>query len=124
MKQLNYKKGKIGEQIAREYLIKKGYQIIKSNFQTRFGEIDLIVSNEGFLVFVEVKLKTGEDFGTPEEMINPKKLRQLQNTAEMFLLQEKALGANFKQYRIDAICIILNQDMSVKEIRHYENITG
>ncbi len=124
MKQLNYKKGKIGEQIAREYLIKKGYQIIKSNFQTRFGEIDFIVSNEGFLVFVEVKLKTGEDFGTPEEMINPKKLRQLQNTAEMFLLQEKTHLDNFKQYRIDAICIILNQDMSVKEIRHYENITG
>lgn len=122
MKQLNYKKGKIGEQIAREYLIKKGYQVIKSNFQTRFGEIDLIVSNEGFLVFVEVKLKTGEDFGTPEEMINPKKLRQLQNTAEMFLRQEKAHLGNFKQYRIDAICIILENN-EIKKISHYENLT-
>jgi len=124
MKQLNYTKGKLGEQIAIEYLKKKGYSVIKSNYRTRFGELDIITSKDNLLVFIEVKLKTGTDFGIPEEMINPKKLRQIQNTAEMFLLQEMTLRAKFKQYRIDAVCIILNQDTSVKEIRHYENITS
>lgn len=123
MKSFNYKKGKQGEKIARDFLIKKGYQIIKSNFQTRLGELDIIASKDTFLVFVEVKLKNGENFGTPEEMISPKKLRQVQQTAEAFLLQDKDLKIKFKQYRIDAVCITLENN-EVKELKHYENITG
>ncbi|PIQ69915.1 hypothetical protein COS55_03240 [Candidatus Shapirobacteria bacterium CG03_land_8_20_14_0_80_40_19] len=124
MKNQNYKKGKLGEQIARDYLIKKGYRIIRQNFQTRFGELDIVAGKDNLLIFIEVKLKVEADFGRPEEMITQKKLRQVKNTAEMFLMQEKTYLSNFKQYRIDAICIILNQDMTVKEIRHYENLTG
>jgi len=124
MKSYNFQKGRLGEEIACEYLIKKGYRIIEQNFQTRFGELDIIAVQDKILVFIEVKLKTGTDFGRPEEMINPKKLYQVQKTAEMFLLKEKTLTANFKQYRIDAICIILNQNTGVEEIKHYENITG
>jgi len=124
MKNQNYKKGKLGEQIARDYLIKKGYRIIRQNFQTRFGELDIVASKDNLLIFIEVKLKVEADFGRPEEMITQKKLRQVKNTAEIFLMQEKTYLSNFKQYRIDAICIILNQDMTVKEIRHYENLTG
>jgi len=124
MKNQNYKKGKLGEQIVRDYLIKKGYRIIRQNFQTRFGELDIVAGKDNLLIFIEVKLKVEADFGRPEEMITQKKLRQVKNTAEMFLMQEKTYLSNFKQYRIDAICIILNQDMTVKEIRHYENLTG
>ena len=124
MKNQNYKKGKLGEQIARDYLIKKGYRIIRQNFQTRFGELGIVAGKDNLLIFIEVKLKVEADFGRPEEMITQKKLRQVKNTAEMFLMQEKTYLSNFKQYRIDAICIILNQDMTVKEIRHYENLTG
>jgi putative endonuclease len=123
MKQFNYKKGKQGEEIARDFLIKKGYQIIKSNFQTRFGELDIVASKDNFLVFVEVKLKTGIDFGLPEEMINPKKLQQVQRTAEAFLLQNNNLKTEFKQYRIDAICITLDNN-EINKINHYENLTG
>jgi len=104
-------------------LIKKGYQIIKSNFQTRFGELDIVASKDNFLVFVEVKLKTGIDFGLPEEMINPKKLQQVQRTAEAFLLQNNNLKTEFKQYRIDAICITLDNN-EINKINHYENLTG
>ena len=124
MKNQNYKKGKLGEQIVRDYLIKKGYRIIRQNFQTRFGELDIVAGKDNLLIFIEVKLKVEADFGRPEEMITQKKLRQVKNTAEIFLMQEKTYLSNFKQYRIDAICIILNQDMTVKEIRHYENLTG
>jgi len=123
MKNDNYKKGRLGEQIAKDFLIKKGYRIIEQNFQTRFGELDIIATRDNLLVFIEVKLKTGTDFGRPEEMITQKKLLQIKNTAEMFLVQEKALKAIFKQYRIDAICIILENNV-VKELKHYENITG
>lgn len=122
MKQFNYKKGKLGEGIARDYLIKKGYRIIRQNFQTRFGELDIIAAKDNLLIFIEVKLKAGTDFGRPEEMITQKKLHQIKNTAEIFLMQEKMLEANFKQYRIDAICITLENNL-IKKLNHYENLT-
>ena len=123
MKQFNYTKGKLGEEIAAGYLKKKGYCIIKSNYRTRFGELDIIASIDKILVFVEVKLKTGENFGTPEEMITPGKLWQIRKTAEAFLMQEKAFREQYKQYRIDAVCITIKDNLP-PEVRHYENITS
>jgi putative endonuclease len=156
MKQANYKKGQLGEQLASDFLRKKGYRIIETNFRTRFGEIDIIAKThppadsagrpplkkgglsslvqgenppaggEGFrdevLVFVEVKLKVGTDFGTPEEMITGGKIWQVKQTAEAYLQQNPKIAASFLKYRIDAICIVLNEDYSVKSVRHYENI--
>ena len=122
MKFFNYHKGKTGEEIARNFLTKKGCQIIKSNFQSRFGEIDLIAVLNKTLIFVEVKLKTGEQFGSPEEMINPRKLRQIQNMAAVFIQQNPQLANDYPSYRIDAVCIVLNDDGSVLRINHYENI--
>lgn len=122
MKQGNYSKGKLGEQIASEFLGKRGYRLIETNFRTRFGELDIIAAKDGLLVFVEVKLKIGTDFGTPEEMITEGKIRQVRQTAEVYLQQNKEIAANFLQYRIDAVCITLNEDCSIKSVRHYENI--
>jgi len=124
MKQGNYSKGKLGEQIASEFLRKKGYRLIETNFRTKFGELDIIAAKDGLLVFVEVKLKIGTDFGAPEEMITEGKIRQVRQTAEAYLQQNKEIAANFLQQRVDAICITLNRDSSVKSVRHYENMTG
>lgn len=123
MRFLNYHKGKTGEEIARNFLTEKGCQIIKSNFQSRFGEIDLIAAINKTLIFAEVKLKTGEQFGSPEEMINPRKLRQIQNMAAVFIQQNPQLADNYPSYRIDAVCIVLKENGEVDRISHYENIT-
>ncbi|MBU1127210.1 MAG: YraN family protein [Patescibacteria group bacterium] len=123
MKKLNYSKGKIGEQIAFEFLAKKGFKIIAQNWQNRFGEIDLIAIDKDILVFVEVKLKIGEDFGLPEEMIDPRKIYQIQRAAEIFLLNEASMAQEYPQYRLDAVCIILDKNKEVQDIRHYENLT-
>ena len=77
IKQFNRKIGKDGEEIAAKFLLDKGYNILEKNYYTRFGEIDLIASKNDILVFVEVKLKQTEDFGTPEEMIGFSKLTQV-----------------------------------------------
>lgn len=131
MKQFNYNKGRQGEQIACNFLKKKGYTIIQTNYRTRFGEIDIIaspvetprrgVSTNNVLVFVEVKLKSGTGFGSPEEMITPSKMWQVHKTAEMFLVQERALAKEFKQYRIDAVCITLDENGN-QIVKHYENV--
>jgi putative endonuclease len=125
MKQLNFQKGKFGETIAKDFLLKKGYKIISQNFQNRFGEIDLIAADGQVLVFVEVKSKVGQNFGSPEEMINQRKIQQIKNQALVFLQQNPRISAQYPQQRIDAVCIVLNEnDYSVKSINHYQNITG
>lgn len=123
MKDLNYQKGKKGEEIAKNYLIRKGYQILKENFRTRLGEIDIIAHKRETLIFTEVKLKIGEDKGTPEEMINLKKINKIQQIAEIFLQNYPEIAEKFSFYRIDTICIVLNSDKSIKRINHWKNIT-
>ncbi|SRR5260221_3037500 len=123
MKQKNYETGKLGEKLASEYLVKKSYRIIEKNFHTRYGEIDLIATKNGKLIFIEVKLKVGEDFGTPEEMITPKKLWQVTKTAESFLVLKPEISKTYDSFQIDAVCIVLNSEKEIERVNHYENIT-
>ncbi len=118
----NYKKGKEGEEIAREYLLKKGFDLIESNYSNDLGEIDLVMSDKEWLVFVEVKLKIGDKFGTPEEMIGKGKLSQIKRVAELYLQSESSTTKKFKKFRIDAVCIVENLDKTISRVNHYENI--
>ncbi|MEK7550588.1 MAG: YraN family protein [Patescibacteria group bacterium] len=119
MKQLNRLVGKKGEEIATDFLRKKGYKILDQNNSTKWGELDLIVTKNNILIFVEVKLKTTEDFGTPEEMIGKNKLAQVRRTAEMYLLNNPDIANKFDRYQIDAVCIV----EETGRVTHYENIT-
>lgn len=122
MKKFNYQQGQAGEEIAQDFLIQKGYQIVQSNWRTRWGEIDLIVQKNEQLIFVEVKLKKGEMFGSPEEMINLSKLEQIKKTAQSFLQANPQLIKECPQQQIDAVCIVLNPDDSIKRITHWQNL--
>lgn len=122
MKQLNYQTGKSGEKIAQDFLLAKGYRIIAANFQTRLGEIDLIACHKKKLIFVEVKLKISDIFGTPEEMINKNKISQIQKTALSFLQSNPKLAEKYPFYRIDAVCITAAENGRPISINHYENI--
>ena len=127
-KGLNKEIGKRGEEIAAEYLRGHGYRVIERNYRTRFGEIDLILEGPSTnfrssrLIFVEVKLKVGEKFGSPEEMITKSKIQQVRRTAERYLLENSQMKEKFSKYQIDAVCIILRDDRTVNKISHYENI--
>lgn len=118
----NYNKGKEGEEIARNYLINKGFNLIESNYSNNLGEIDLIMSDKDWLVFVEVKLKIGNRFGQPEDMINKNKLSQIKRVAELFLVSESQIAQKFVRYRIDAVCIELNEDKAINRINYYDNL--
>ena len=115
MKQQNFSKGRSGEAEAREFLIKKGYEFIEGNHVNVMGELDLIMKDGDWLVFVEVKMKTDDKYGHPEEMISRNKLARVRRVAEMYLVLNPLMRKNFTKYRIDAVCI---ED----KIRHYENI--
>ena len=118
----NYNKGKEGEEIAREFLIKKGFILIESNYSNNLGEIDLIMSDKEWLVFVEVKLKIGDKFGKPEEMIGNNKLSQIKRVAKLFLVTDSPITKKYKKFRIDAVCIVLDGDKTVNRISYYDNL--
>ena len=113
MKKLNLETGKIGEEIAKEYLEKKGFKIWEQNYKTKYGEIDLVCQQGKELVIVEVRTKKGENFGTPEESLDWRKLRKLKLNAMSYAGRKGWKG----DYRVDAVCIVLGE-----RIEHYENI--
>ncbi len=123
MKQKNYEVGKLGEKLAENFLVKNGYRLITRNFHTRFGEVDLVVERNKKLIFVEVKLKIGEEFGTPEEMITKHKLRQIEMTGQSFLMKYPEYEKFYESMQIDAVCIVMDTNREVLRMDHYENIS-
>lgn len=77
--------GAWGESVAAEYLKKKHFKIVAMNYRCRFGEIDLIVSNKSYLVFVEVKLRKSNQFANAHEFVDYHKQNRLRTTADFFL---------------------------------------
>lgn len=118
----NYNKGKEGEEIAREFLIKKNFVLIESNYSNNLGEIDLIMTEKDWLVFIEVKLKIGDKYGNPEEMIGVNKLNQIKRVANLFLLTDSPVTKKYKKFRVDAVCIVQNLDGTINRINHYDNL--
>ncbi|MDA3814855.1 MAG: YraN family protein [Patescibacteria group bacterium] len=111
--------GKKGEDTACEYLQENGFQILERNYKKKYVEMDIIVSKDDELIFVEVRTKTGEKFGDPEESIKKDKLRRLKRGALGYAQRKNYKG----QYRIDLICIVLNSEGEVERIAHYEDIS-
>ncbi|KKU33382.1 MAG: hypothetical protein UX47_C0004G0027 [Candidatus Collierbacteria bacterium GW2011_GWA2_46_26] len=112
-----------------EYLQKKGYKIEERNFRTRFGEIDIVCWNEQTLVFVEVKTKIGHDFGEPEEMVNKRKMLQVQRIGEVYVEIKKVENSktqNGKKWfggcRVDVVAVVLKENGEVEKLEHYEAV--
>lgn len=116
MKKWNYSKGKESEEKASDLLKSVGYRLIAMNYRCKLGEIDLIMSDRDWLVFVEVKYKTDDKMGSPEEMIDKRKLAQVKRVAEWYLTENQEMKKVFQKYRIDAVCILGDR------IKHYENV--
>lgn len=94
-------KGKAGEDLAAQFLIEKGYQILARNYRYKRSEIDLIVKKDNCLVFVEVKLRTTDAFGFPEEFVDKKKATKILEGAEEYAYQTKWTG----NIRFDIVAI-------------------
>ena len=68
--------GKKGEKLVEKYLLARGYTLLKRNFRTPFGEADLVMQDGDEIVFVEVKTRTSETFGTPKEAVGREKQKR------------------------------------------------
>ena len=96
--------GKKGEELALQFLKKRGYRIIGRNYVCKMGEMDIIAKEKDTLVFVEVKARTSTTFGPPQLAVNPSKQRQLSKVALNFL-KEKHLED--VKARFDVVAILL-----------------
>lgn len=109
--------GVLGEQLAGDYLIKKGYSIIERNYRIRGGEIDIIAKDGNDIVFIEVKLRSSNRYGYPEEAVSFSKCRKIMKAIRAYLQNSHYSDANI---RFDIIAIENNDTNSI--IRHIENI--
>lgn len=115
--------GKCGEFIAANYLQARDYRILDQNWQCRSGEIDLVSYDEGQLVFVEVKTRTGLAYGHPLEGITDAKLRRLCRLAAYWRKKNQhryGFLTGRTGQRIDAVAIVLTE--RGLELTHHQGV--
>ncbi len=110
--------GDWGEQIAAEHLEAQGFRILERNWHSAEGELDILAELDECLVFVEVKARRSNEFGTPEEAVDARKQRRLQKAAWRYLEAADRLQAD---WRIDVIAIEQSSDGSAARLDHYIN---
>jgi len=109
--------GIIGELLAKEYLEKKNYQILHTNWRYKRSEIDIIASINNCIVFVEVKLRNNLAFGTPETFVTKNKIKKMQEAADAYIEAYNWHG----ELRYDIISIEKNNQITHFEDAFYGN---
>lgn len=108
--------GKMAEMQACNYLRRQNYKLIASNYRSKFGEIDLIMSKGKYLCFIEVKMRNENSIAEPREFVDEKKQEKIIATAKIYLANHKTR----LQPRFDVIEVICEKG-NVKTIKHLEN---
>ena len=110
----NRKFGKAGEDLACRYLEKNGYTILERNkHYSRFCELDIIAKHKNTIVFIEVKTRKTDNFGTPFEAVTKTKYENIKKGVQFYLSENKV-----KDYRIDVIGITLKPDIKIEHIKN------
>lgn len=116
------KLGKLGEDLACQYLRKKGYKIIERNYWQTWGELDIIArSPEKILVIVEVKTVQGPmPEISAEEQVTKAKLTKLRRTTSLYANGPGTKFLTGRGWRIDLLAIVIEKENAT--VKHYENI--
>lgn len=113
--------GSRGEQLAAQYLQDKGYTIIERNFTVhKVGEIDLITKKGDEIVFIEVKTRTGIQYGYPEEAVDWRKMKKISRAAQYFL---SIKHLHYAYIRFDVISVHIHDKNQLPTITHIEDVS-
>ena len=120
MQETNSKKdiGILGEKLAKDFLKKRGYHIWETNYRCPEGEIDIVARHKDSFVFIEVRTKKSQEFGSPEESITPAKKERLKVTASRYQQTHSNLPP---LWRIDVVAVELNPKGELLRIELIEN---
>jgi len=123
--------GAAGEEVAANFLERKGYRIIDRNYRKKWGEIDIVAEKGGKIYFVEVKSVSRKSYGgrleqginnnyRPEDNMHPWKLKRLGRAIQTYLLGK--FRKNEPEWQLDLACVFLDMEKQVGKVRYIENI--
>ena len=107
--------GSWGEELATQFLEDRGYRILTTNYRCVYGEVDIVAQEGEELVFVEVRTRRSETFGSPEESLSRAKVRRLVATCQHYL--GRCAGED-TGWRVDLVCVYLGQGRRLQRIQH------
>src|SRR3989344_5487622 len=116
--------GRLGEDIAAQFLERKGFKVIARNYRKPWGEIDIIAEKGGVVRFVEVKAVSRESLPDgsremdyrPEELVDVRKLRKVARTAALYMESAR----DTREYQIDVVGVILDKATRTARCRLFE----
>ena len=124
--------GKLGEDIATNWLVKNGFEILCRNYNKKWGELDIVVQKDSLVHFVEVKTVSRKSVGDsggfekevnnyrPEDNMHPWKLQRLRRAIQTYLLEK--YKKTDPQWQFDLICVFLDQERRVAKTKLIENL--
>jgi putative endonuclease len=116
---LRHHLGRVGERMAREHLERLGYRVVASNYRTRFGELDLIVCDDTWLVFVEVKARRAGALESAVQAVSPEKRRRVRRMAAAWLVAETERPRS-RELRFDVVGVTVDRDSRLVRLDHIE----
>ncbi|MCW9054527.1 MAG: YraN family protein [Candidatus Pacebacteria bacterium] len=124
----NQRIGRIGENVACTFLMKRGFKIVERNHWRKWGEIDIVAKKQGRLYFVEVKTTAFPgirsvspetlDGYQPEEKVHPQKLKRMSRVIQTYLLEKKYEG----EWQFDVLVVFLDEKRREAKCRYIENV--
>jgi len=109
--------GDIGESLAAKHLSLDNYQILETNWRYSKAEIDIIAKRDDILVFIEVKTRSYDYYGKPEEAVTPKQEHLIMDAAQRYM---EEVGHEW-EIRFDIISIILDKNKSLSKLEHFKD---
>ena len=105
--------GKKGEQLAVDFLLKKNYKIVETNYRFQKAEVDIIAQKNNTLAVIEVKTRSTDYFGNPQDFVNPKKIKLLTSAIDNYVV-EKDLDV---EVRFDIIAILNQKEIKIEHLK-------
>lgn len=112
---LSKKRGENGEELAVDFLIKHDYRILERNYRHKRAEIDIIAYKDKILCFIEVKYRSGSEFGNPEDFVSEKQKERIREGAEEYMME----ALEHDDIRFDLIAISSKSEKI--EIEHFKD---
>lgn len=107
--------GKLGEDLAADFLQKEGYEIVERNWMFQKAEIDIIAKKESVLAIVEVKTRSSIDFGDPQDFVNLKKIKLLVKAVDEYVSRTET------DFTVRFDIIAVSKDATIYKIEHLED---
>ncbi|MCZ4613136.1 MULTISPECIES: YraN family protein [Rhodococcus] len=107
--------GARGEDVAVEFLIDAGLEIVERNWRCRYGELDVVATSGDRIVFVEVKTRSGVGYGSPAESVTFAKQRRIRVLAMHWLTDS---GRSWSRVRFDVVAVLIGRD-GVPSVEHF-----